>query len=67
MGATYVDVTIRNPAVPKRSWTGKFLVDTGAFDTLVPRSHLERNRARSRGAVALTRLPMAGLLTWTSP
>ena len=41
MGATYVDVTIRNPAEPKRSWTGKFLVDTGAFDSLVPRVNLE--------------------------
>ena len=25
---TYVDVTIRNPAEPQRSWTGKFMVDT---------------------------------------
>ena len=41
MGATYVDVTIRNPANPRRSWTGSFLVDTGAFDSLVPRVHLE--------------------------
>lgn len=36
MGATYVDVTVRNPADPRRSWTGRFLVDTGAFDSLVP-------------------------------
>ena len=41
MGATYVDVTIRNPADPARTWTGAFLVDTGAFDSLVPRTHLE--------------------------
>ena len=41
MGATYVDVTIRNPADPGRTWTGAFLVDTGAFDSLVPRTHLE--------------------------
>ena len=41
MGATYVDVTIRNPADPRRSWTGSFLVDTGAFDSLVPRTHLD--------------------------
>ena len=41
MGATYVDVTIRNPADPRRSWTGPFLVDTGAFDSLVPKAHLE--------------------------
>lgn len=41
MGATYVKVTIRNPADPERHWTGRFLVDTGAFDSLVPRPHLE--------------------------
>jgi clan AA aspartic protease len=41
MGATCVDVTIRNPADPKRSWTGPFLVDTGAFDSLVPKARLE--------------------------
>lgn len=49
MGATYVDVTIRNPAEPKRSWTGKFLVDTGAFDSLVPRAHLEAIGLRPKG------------------
>ena len=41
MGTTYVDVTIRNPADRRRNWTGKFLVDTGAFDSLVPRGRLE--------------------------
>ncbi len=41
MGATYVDVTVRNPADPERSWRGKFLVDTGAFDSVVPRQRLE--------------------------
>ncbi len=41
MGATFVDVTIRNPADLRRTWTGSFLVDTGAFDSLVPRAHLE--------------------------
>ena len=49
MGATYVDVTIRNPADPRRSWTGKFLVDTSAFDSLVPRSHLEEIGLKPRG------------------
>ena len=38
---THVDATIRNPAAPHRSWTGSFLVDTGAIDSLVPRPHLE--------------------------
>ena len=49
MGAIYVDVTIRNPADPQRSWTGKFLVDTGVFDSLVQRSHLEAIGLKSRG------------------
>ncbi len=40
MGMTHVEVTIRNPADPERSWEGKFLVDTGAIDSLVPRSRL---------------------------
>ena len=50
MGATYVDVTIRNPADRQRSWTGKFLVDTGAFDSLVPRVHLEEIGLELRGS-----------------
>ena len=49
MGATYVDVTIRNPADPQRSWTDKFLVDTGAFDSFVPRSHLEEIGLKPKG------------------
>lgn len=49
MGAIYVDVTIRNPADPQRSWTGEFLVDTGAFDSLVPRVHLEEIGLEPRG------------------
>ena len=41
MGATHVTVTIRNPADPSRTWDGLFLVDTGATDSLVPRSCIE--------------------------
>ena len=41
MGDTYVTVTVRNPRLPHRSWEGRFLVDTGAMDCLVPRTHLE--------------------------
>lgn len=41
MGAIYVDVTIRNPADRSRSWRGRFLVDTGAMDSVVPREHLD--------------------------
>ena len=50
MGATYVEVTIRNPAEPHRTWTGAFLVDTDAFDSLVPRSHLEAIGLTRRGS-----------------
>ncbi len=38
---TYVDVTVRNPADLDQCWTGLFLVDTGAFDSVVPRPVLE--------------------------
>ena len=41
MGTTHVTVTIRNLADPTRSWDGLFLVDTGAMDSLVPRSCIE--------------------------
>lgn len=41
MGMTHVNVTIRNPANLTQKWEGKFLVDTGAIDSLVPRSQLE--------------------------
>jgi clan AA aspartic protease len=40
MGMTHVPVTVRNPAQRDRAWTESFLVDTGAFDSLVPRQHL---------------------------
>ena len=50
MGATYVDVTIRNPADTRRSWTGRFLVDTGAFDSLVPRPRLEEIGLTPKGS-----------------
>ena len=41
MGATYVDVTVRNPAEPQRAWEGRFLVDTGASHSMVPSTHLD--------------------------
>ena len=41
MGAVQVTVTIRNPADRNREWSGLFLVDTGATDSLVPRKHLQ--------------------------
>ncbi len=50
MGTTNVDVTIRNPAEPQRSWTGKFMVDTGAFDSLMPKGTLEAIGLKPRGS-----------------
>ena len=41
MGETHVNVTVRNPAEPHRTWEGVFLVDTGATDCFAPRKHLE--------------------------
>lgn len=52
MGATYVTVTVRNPADRERSWEGLFLVDTGATDSLVPRQHLEAIGLEPRGSRA---------------
>ena len=40
MSVTHVHVTVRNPAQRTRAWTGPFLVDTGAIDSLVPRRNL---------------------------
>ena len=40
MGATYVTVTVRNPAEPHRAWEGTFLVDPGAMNCSAPRKHL---------------------------
>ena len=41
MGLLHTAVTIRNPADLARSWTGSFVVGTGAIDTFVPRPQLE--------------------------
>ncbi len=49
MGFTHVNVTIRNPAEPSKSWEGSFLVDAGAMDSLVPRQHLEAIGLRPKG------------------
>ena len=38
---SHVDVTVMNPQDLTRSWVGRFVVDTGAFNTLVPRRHPE--------------------------
>ena len=49
MGVAHVDVTVRNPADPTGSWEGSFLVDTGAIDSLVPRSRSEAIGIRPEG------------------
>ena len=49
MGATHATVTIRNPADPDKAWEGLLLVDTGATDSLIPRTHLEAIGLRPRG------------------
>ena len=41
MGATYVTVSIRNPADLDRCWEGLFRIDAGAIDSLVPGPHLD--------------------------
>lgn len=41
MGLVNANVVISNPADRRRSWEGRFLVDAGATDSLVPRQHLE--------------------------
>ncbi|MCY3805985.1 MAG: clan AA aspartic protease [bacterium] len=56
MGQTHVMVTVRNPREDDRCWEGRFLVDTGATDSLVPRRCLEaigiEPRARRRYRLA---------------
>ena len=41
MGVIHIDATIRNPANRTKSWQGRFLVDTDATDSVVPKCHLE--------------------------
>ena len=49
MGATYVTATVRSPAEPYRTWQRLFLVDTGATDSLVPRTCLEAIGLQPKG------------------
>lgn len=42
MGVTFVKVRVANPANPKRAVEERFLVDSGAVYSLVPRRELER-------------------------
>jgi clan AA aspartic protease len=49
LGHIYTDATIRPLAGAKKSWTGRFLVDTGATDTFVPASALRRAGIKPAG------------------
>lgn len=49
MGTTHVQVTVRNPADLSRSWEGRFLVDTGATESVVPTSALDGIGVAPRG------------------
>ena len=49
MGETHVMVTVRNPIDRQRCLEGRFLVDTGAGDSLVPRRWLEQIGIEPRG------------------
>ena len=40
-GLTHVTATVRSMAEPDRSWTGRFRVDVGVVDCVVPRKYLE--------------------------
>ena len=49
MGETHMMVTVRNPIDRQRCLEGRFLVDTGAGDSLVPRRWLEEIGIEPRG------------------
>ena len=49
MGVTYVTAVVRNPAEPERSWEGLLLVDTGAIDSLIPRTCLDAIGLKPKG------------------
>ena len=48
MGLTYINVTVANPARPKRSARVRFLVDSGAFYSVVPDPVLRRLGIKAR-------------------
>ncbi len=49
MGMIHVTVSIKNPSDINKYWEGLFLVDTGAYDTLVPGKYLKEIGIESRG------------------
>lgn len=74
MGVIHVDVTIRNPADPLRSWRSRFLAGTGATNTVVPpecieaaglsperrRTHLLADGRRIEADVAVAKVEFLG-------
>lgn len=74
MGAVPVDVAIRNPADPSRSWRSRFLAGTGATNTVVPpecieavglgsdarRTHLLADGRRVEADVAVAKIEFLG-------
>jgi clan AA aspartic protease len=54
MGLTYVDVHIANPLRPKRRIRLSFLVDSGAFYSVVPASVLRKLGVKPRSRRAFT-------------
>lgn len=57
MGAVHVDVAIRNPADPSRSWRSGFLAGTQAMNTALQSMGVEVDVARQR----LRKLPAVRL------
>ena len=49
MGVTHVTVRITNPVNSEKFWEGLFLVDSGAYDSLVPRDKLEEIGMKPKG------------------
>ena len=50
VGLTHATVTVSNPADLSRNWQGRFLVDTGAIDSMVPAKHLRSIGIIARGS-----------------
>jgi clan AA aspartic protease len=50
MGLTHVTVTVRNLRDPTRTYSALFLVDTGAYDSLIPSEGAEALQVEPVGA-----------------
>jgi predicted aspartyl protease len=54
MGLTYVRASVINPADPKKKFHLRFLVDSGAVYSVVPKSHLRKLGITPRGSKTFT-------------